>query len=116
MTDGRTLTHATGAGTPRNLPTAEEGHPTMPDWLEKYGRIPSEPMTVSDLADWFRVNRRKMTAILSRMEGVQTIGSGKGTRYMVPLCRLPVTYWRAKGLVALRDVENGRECATRLSR
>lgn len=55
----------------------------------------TEPMTVSELAGWFDVNRDTMAKVLAGMPGVDRFGG----RYRLPLAKMPPRYLIDRGLL-----------------
>lgn len=61
------------------------------------GELWSEPLSVAELRPYFgNVNRNLMHAIIRRMgDDVERYGR----RYRIKLSRMPVAYWRERGLL-----------------
>lgn len=73
-------------------------------WLEQFGHLLTEAMSIAKLARYFKVNRATMAQVLERMDGVQRFGS----KFQVPVRRMPLRYFIDTGL--LKPPETDRFC------
>lgn len=66
------------------------------------GKILTKPMSVTSLADWFGIGRNKMAKLLPHIDGAHQVG----TRWQVPVSRMPVEYWIQCGLLTPQEFDD----------
>lgn len=84
---------------PRLSTTADEGT-AFRDALavaiaSRLDQVKTEPLTVAQLAAYFRIGRNSMTSILKRIDGAERCGRW----WRLPVLRMPPRYLLERGLI-----------------